>query len=191
MENNYFPRLLSPLQVGAHTYKNRVVSAPRGGIWNEDPECDDADPEQLADADAKCAGGVAVYCVGETPVNPSGGRGANEFYGFDDRSEKHTRRYRQYAEHIHRHGALALVELSHMGMHKPESTPDAPAYGPMDGVNAAGVTVTAMTEEVIARTCADFAKAASFLKAAGYDGVCVHCAPNKVLPFVTIISCPL
>ena len=178
---NLYPHLLSPLKVGPLTYRNRVVSAPRGGIWNEDPDCADADPEQLTDADLKCGGGVAAYCIGETAVSPSGARGANEFYGFADRSEEHVRRYRQYAEHIHSHGAAALVELSHMGLFKPESTPDAPALGPSDGVNDAGVPYRGMTEEDIARTCQDFADAAFFMRQAGYDGVCVHCGHGWLL----------
>ena len=175
MPNTNFPLLLSPVQVGSRTYKNRVINAPRGGIWNEDPENDHADPEQLSDAIVKCDGGVAAYEIGETAVCPSGGRGANEFYGFDDFSEGHTLRYREYADTIHAHGALALVELSHMGQAKPESSPDAPAYGPVDCLNEYGIPVTGMTEELIAETCQAFADAAWFMKVTGYDGVDVHC----------------
>ena len=97
MKREEFPHLLAPLSVGSHTYRNRVVSAPRGGIWNEDPDCHDADPEQLAEVDLRAGGGQAAFLVGETPVSAAGGRGANEFYGFEDESEEHTRRYRQFA----------------------------------------------------------------------------------------------
>lgn len=176
-----FPHLLSPIQIGTKIYKNRVVNAPRGGVWNEDPGNDHADPEQLSDAAVKCAGGVAAYEVGETAVSPSGGRGANEFYGFDDFSDAHTLRYREYAQTIHDHGALALVELSHMGQAKPESTSDTPACGPVDCVNEYGITVTGMTEEVIARTCRDFADAAWFMKETGFDGVDIHCGHGWLL----------
>ena len=175
MEKTHFSTLLSPIQVGTRTYKNRVVNAPRGGIWNEDPENDHADPEQLMDATVKCEGGVAAYEIGETAVCPSGGRGANEFYGFHDYSDGHTLRYREYADTIHKHGALALVELSHMGQAKPESNPDAPAYGPVDCINEYGIQVTGMSEEVIEETCRAFADAAWFMKQTGYDGVDVHC----------------
>lgn len=176
-----FEYLLSPIRVGAKTYKNRVVNAPRGGIWNEDPDCDHADPEQLADARVKCAGGVAAYEIGETAVSPSGGRGANEFYGFQDFSEGHTLRYREYAETIHRNGALALVELSHMGQAKPEATPEAPAYGPVSCINEYGVPVVGMSEDVITQTCQEFADAAYFMKFCGYDGVDVHCGHGWLL----------
>ena len=170
-----YPNLLSPIRIGARQYRNRVLSAPRGGVWHDDPERIGTDPEQLADADRKCAGGVAAYCIGETPVSPSACRGANEFYSFDDLSEEHTLCYRQYAQHIHSHGAMALVELCHMGRFKPEETPDAPAYGPMACVNGDGVTVRGMTERDIAATCADFAKAAKFMQLCGFDGVTIHC----------------
>ena len=170
-----YPNLLSPITIGTRQYRNRVVSAPRGGVWHDDPERIGTDPEQLVDADHKCAGGVAVYCIGETPVSLSACRGANEFYNFDDLSDEHTLCYRQYAEHIHRHGALAMVELCHMGRFKPEETPDAPACGPMDCVNDDGVLVRGMTAQDIADTCADFAKAAKFMQFCGFDGVTIHC----------------
>jgi 2,4-dienoyl-CoA reductase-like NADH-dependent reductase (Old Yellow Enzyme family)/thioredoxin reductase len=170
-----YPNLLSPITIGTKTYRNRVLSAPRGGVWHFDPDMIGTDPEQLADADRKCSGGVAVYCIGETPVSASACRGANEFYSFDDLSEEHTLSYRQYAEHIHQHGALAMVELCHMGCAKPEETPNDPAYGPMDCVNADGVHVRGMTKADIAATCADFAKAAKFMQFCGFDGVTIHC----------------
>ena len=173
--NHDFPVLLSPIRVGSRIYKNRVINAPRGGIWDEEPGNDHADPEQISDAVVKCAGGVAVYEIGETAVCPSGGRGANEFYGFDDFSDGHTLRYREYAQAIHDHGALAMVELSHMGQAKPESTPDAPAYGPVDCVNEYGIPVTGMTEEIIAETVQAFSDAAWFMKQTGFDGIDLHC----------------
>lgn len=175
MNDTRFPNLLSPLKVGTKTYKNRVVNAPRGGIWNEDPDNDHADPEQLSDAAVKCAGGVAAYEIGETAVSGSDDREANAFYGFDDFSDGHTLRYREYADTIHAHGALALVELCHAGAANPEATAQSPACGPMDGVNDAGSPVVGMTEEMIAQTCKDFADAAWFMKRTGYDGVDVHC----------------
>lgn len=170
-----FPHLLAPLQVGGHTYRSRVVSAPRGGIWREDPDCHDADPEQLAEIDLRAGGGQAAFLVGETPVSAAGGRGANEFYDFDDHSEEHTRRYRQFAQRIHSHGALALVELCHVGMAKSEVEGDEEPIGPMALVNEDGISIRAMTERDVEQLCADFVKAARFCQEAGFDGVCVHC----------------
>ena len=145
-EAERYSHLLAPIRIAGHTYRSRVVSAPRGGIWNEDPECHDADPEQLAEIDLRAGGGQAAFLVGETPVTAAGGRGANEFYGFDDQSEEHTRRYRQFAQRIHDNGALALVELCHVGQAKSEIEGEEQPIGPMDLVNADGVSVRAMTE---------------------------------------------
>ena len=170
-----YPNLLSPLKVGSHTYRCRVVSSPRGGIWDEIPGCHDADPEQIAEIDLRAGGGQAAFIVGETPVTAAGGRGANEFYGFDDRSEEHTRRYRQFAERIHSHGALALVELCHVGQAKSEIEGDEQPIGPMELTNDDGVYIRAITEEDVTELCADFVKAARFCQDAGFDGVCLHC----------------
>lgn len=67
MKREEFPHLLAPLSVGSHTYRNRVVSAPRGGIWNEAPDCHDADPEQLAEVDLRAGGGQAALPCGGDP----------------------------------------------------------------------------------------------------------------------------
>ena len=74
-EAERYSHLLAPIRIAGHTYRSRVVSAPRGGIWNEDPECHDADPEQLAEIDLRAGGGQAAFLVGETPVTAAGGRG--------------------------------------------------------------------------------------------------------------------
>lgn len=170
-----YSHLLAPIRIAGHTYRSRVVSAPRGGIWNEDPECHDADPEQLAEIDLRAGGGQAAFLVGETPVTAAGGRGANEFYGFDDQSEEHTRRYRQFAQRIHDNGALALVELCHVGQAKSEIEGEEQPIGPMELTNGDGVFIRAMTEEDVEQLCADFVKAARFCQEAGFDGVCLHC----------------
>lgn len=174
-EAERYSHLLAPIRIAGHTYRSRVVSAPRGGIWNEDPECHDADPEQLAEIDLRAGGGQAAFLVGETPVTAAGGRGANEFYGFDDQSEEHTRRYRQFAQRIHDNGALALVELCHVGQAKSEIEGEEQPIGPMELTNGDGVFIRAMTEEDVEQLCADFVKAARFCQEAGFDGVCLHC----------------
>ena len=174
-EAERYSHLLAPIRIAGHTYRSRVVSAPRGGIWNEDPECHDADPEQLAEIDLRAGGGQAAFLVGETPVTAAGGRGANEFYGFDDQSEEHTRRYRQFAQRIHDNGALSLVELCHVGQAKSEIEGEEQPIGPMELTNGDGVFIRAMTEEDVEQLCADFVKAARFCQEAGFDGVCLHC----------------
>ncbi|MCR5784488.1 MAG: FAD-dependent oxidoreductase, partial [Eubacterium sp.] len=172
---NKYEHLLSPIHVGKRLYKNRVASAPRGGVWNDEPGNDHTDIEQIADAVAKCRGGVAVYEIGETAVSPSGGRGANEFYDFSDFSEGHMLRYTEYADAIHKNGALALVELCHMGMAKPENEEGAPAYGPSECLNEYGEKVKALTPDDIKTVAKEFADTAFFMKKAGFDGVNVHC----------------
>jgi 2,4-dienoyl-CoA reductase-like NADH-dependent reductase (Old Yellow Enzyme family) len=174
MSNAYFPHLFSLLNVGKQIYKNRVISSPRGGIWNEEPDNPNVDPEQLSDVDQRAGGGVAVYTVGETAVSAAGGRGANEFYGFQDFSDFHTLRYRQYADRIHLNGAKALIELNHVGQAKSEINEGEQAYGPIDVINEDGIAVHAMTEEDITQVCRDFGDAAFFCQKAGFDGVCVH-----------------
>jgi 2,4-dienoyl-CoA reductase-like NADH-dependent reductase (Old Yellow Enzyme family)/thioredoxin reductase len=174
MSEATYTHLLSPIQVGTQTYQNRVIAAPMGMLFDCGEDHPDLLEPQLEEIKMKCAGGIAEFCVGETAVSPVSSRWSKEYYDFSDQSEPHMRRYCQCAQAVHSYGAKAMIELCHVGRVKNESTPEAPAYGPSPCTNEKGIPVLAMTEEVIAQTCTDFANAARFMQKAGFDGVCLH-----------------
>ena len=166
--NETFSHLLSPIRVGSRIYPNRVISAPKGVLF---PGPDGRIiPPQAAEIADKCRGGASSVCIGETSVSLAACRAGEEFRDLTDYSDENTALYRQGASIIHENGGIAMIELCHSGLTRRES----PAYGPMDCVTDRGVVVHAMTEEVIAETCRDFARAAVFMKHCGYDGVVLH-----------------
>lgn len=167
-----FKNLLSPIKIGTQTYKNRIIRSPKGPVIVM-PD-GNVHPMQLEDAENRCRGGVAEFCIGETSVNKTAARGDIEFYGYEDYSEAHTKPYVDYCNVIHENGAKAMIELCHTGMAKPEPTEANPAYGPMDFIDAKGNHILAMTEEIIEETVNDFAIAAKFMQHCGFDGVCLH-----------------
>lgn len=167
-----FEKLLSPIQIGTQTYKNRIIRSPKGPVMVM-PD-GKVHPMQLADAANRCDGGVAEFCIGETAVSAASAREAREFYGFQDLSPKHKQPYVDYCNIIHEHGAKAMIELCHTGRYKQEPSEENPGYGPMDCINENGGHIKAMTKEIIQDTVEDFATAAVFMKECGFDGVCLH-----------------
>ncbi len=167
-----FEMLLSPIQIGRQSYKNRIIRAPKGPVMVM-PD-GNVHPMQLADAANRCDGGVAEFCIGETAVSPASARNAEDFYGFQDLSPEHTKPYVDYCNIIHEHDAKAMIELCHTGRYKPEPSEENPGYGPMDCINETGGHIKAMTKEIIQETVEDFAVAAVFMKHCGFDGVCLH-----------------
>ena len=167
-----FETLLSPIQIGRQTYKNRIIRAPKGPVMVM-PD-GNVHPMQLKDAANHCDGGVAEFCIGETSVSAASARDAREFYGFLDLSPEHTKPYVDYCNVIHEHGAKAMIELCHTGRYKQEPSEANPGYGPMDCINENGGHIKAMTKEIIQETTEDFAAAAVFMQHCGFDGVCLH-----------------
>jgi len=83
---------------------------------------------------------------------------------------------------IHEHGALASVELTHGGMNSRPQFNTVGPFGPVDSINAAGVRVTAMTEEDMEHIAESFASAAEFWIRAGFDASHVHMGHNWIFP---------
>lgn len=168
-----FTNLMSPLTVGCHTFKNRIVNAPMAfGLIALDPE---AGPRAYRKIEAIAEGGAAAVYVGETNVNfTDADRLPFPPFDYSEHGGKAFEAIGHYATLIKKHGALAMIELAHPGS---EKTPFEGQKGPIGPVNLTrpdGVKVAAMTDDDMARVIKDFEDAASFMKAAGFDGVLIH-----------------
>lgn len=169
-----FPKLFEPLKINdSFTMRNRVVSAPMAfALIACDPEAGEKSFRKL---EAPARGGDAIVCVGELDVNfrdavriplPPVDFAAPDAYVVD--------RVGEYARRIHRHGAIALLELVHPGAEKVPFDETQEAVGPNDEVRPNGTRVRAMTEDDMARIAGDFVICSRFAKVCGYDGVCIH-----------------
>ena len=169
-----YPHLFQPLKINnKYTFKNRIESAPMAfGLIALDP---DAAEKSFRKLESVARGGNACVAVGEIDVNfrdavriplPPVDFTQTEGYAMD--------RVGEYARRIHKHGAIAICELSHPGAEKMPFGPDEEAIGPNDEVRPSGVHVRAMNEEDMARVANDFVIGCKFLKACGYDGTIIH-----------------
>lgn len=171
MPNVTHPALFEPIVIKGKTFKNRFIASPVGAGpigYNELPS------EQTLTQIRSRTHGVAMNILGETDVSGEGGRmpGAGDT-DFTDLSGENLRGWRCLADTVHECGALAMIQLCHCGSSIVMET-GYTVYGPVDTVNDRGITVHAMDEAVMAKTCEDFANAAAFMKAAGFDGVQFH-----------------
>jgi len=172
-----YPHLFTPIKIAGHTYKNRILCAPMlfslYALDNNTAERVYRFTENIA------MGGAATVLVGETPVNAAD---APDIL-FPGMKLDYTRRkgaefdaYRRYAEVIKKHDAIALIELFHAG-HARSPFPfgeKVNPWGPMGFVREDGVTVEAFDATKMKKVRDDFATSAEFMKAAGFDGICIH-----------------
>lgn len=180
---NQYPNLLSPLKVGNFIYKNRVMCAPMvfgsAVVGNQYDNARFA-PGKYYKVEMPAKGGAAVVSVGELDVNS---RQAKRMplpdVDFTVTSGADFNAISEYAWRIKRHGAVALIELSHPGALKPAIPGTPNAWGAV-GItareeNAADLreemrglsVVEEMDESMMESVYADFAQAAYYVKCAG------------------------
>lgn len=171
-----FEHLLSPMKVGHVTYRNRIVSAPMAfSLVAQNPMAREVSYRKL---EGPAKGGNACVILGETDVNFTDAIRIPGFRPFDfgnpSEDMETFEAVGMYAKRIKQHGAIALAELVHCGQEKVPFGPGEEAIGPCETTNLAGVKVRAMNEDDMARVANDFAKAATYMQKAGFDGILVH-----------------
>ena len=157
-----YPHLLSPLDLGVASMRNRVVM----GSMHTGLEDSAAAMEDLAVLYAeRAAGGVGMIVTGGFAPTPEGRLypGAAIL-----NSTRQLRRHRLVTDAVHGHGALILLQILHAGRY---------AHHPLQ-VSASAVrspitpfTPLALSEKGIERQIEGFAQAAALAREAGYDGV--------------------
>lgn len=171
-----FEHLLSPMKVGNKVYRNRIVSSPMAfGLIVQNPEVRDFTYRKL---EFPAEGGNGCVIVGETDVNFRDASRIPGFKPFDfAKPEEDMDTFNavaEYATRIKKHGCIALAEIAHPGKEKVPFGPDEEAIGPVECTNYAGIKVRAMDKDDMDRIASDFAKAATYMQKAGFDGILVH-----------------
>jgi 2,4-dienoyl-CoA reductase-like NADH-dependent reductase (Old Yellow Enzyme family) len=170
-QGSSFPHLTSPLKIGTHTLRNRIVF----GAHTSNMAVDGVPTERLIAYYAERAiGGAAMIVVEPMPVHAAAVLTRGNFRHSDDSVVPH---FRKVTEAIKSNGAVAIQQLYHVGAHgdsdlsfHPHWSPSGlPSYHDSDGSHA-------MTEAEIWETIDGFAEAARRCKEAGFDGVEVWAA---------------
>lgn len=173
MTNHTFTHLFQPLQVNHKTYRNRIVSAPMTFALSAlDPLLREKSFRKI---EVRAKGGAAAVTLGELDVNSTDAdRLPFPKIDFTSYTGDAFQVFTEYANRIHKHGAIALGELSHAGSKKVPFSGQKDPVGPIDMVTEKSVHVHAATKDDMDRIAHDFANAAVFFQKSGFDGLTVH-----------------
>jgi len=157
-----FPQLLSPLRVGRHTLRNRVVM---GSMHTRLEQLDQPLERQAAFYAARAAGGVALIVTGGFSPNSEG---RLEPGGPVLDAVPQADELRGVTEEAHRHGAKILLQILHAGRYAKHDEVVGPSAirSPINPL-----IPRALTKGEIERTLDDFVRCAQLAERAGFDGV--------------------
>lgn len=175
-----YKHLFTPMQVGTHTYKNRVIAAPiYCGPFINIPNLDFVLQHAMR---VRAEGGCAQVTIGETPVDYCGAA-REPFLPIDyaDFNDPSMAKFKALFASVKKHGAKCLIELSHCG----ESVEKIPGVhfgmGPMGYLRADGMEIRGMSPSDMEMVTEHFITAAKFMKQAGADGVMIHAGHGWLL----------
>ncbi len=175
-----FKHLFTPMQVGTHTYKNRIIAAPiYCGTFINIPGLDFVLKHAMI---ARARGGCSQVTFGETAVDFAGAsREPFPPINYADLNDPTMDKLKPLVAKVKSYGAKALIELSHCG----ESVEPIPGVeygmGPMGYTREDGMKVYAMDEKMMSMVAEHFVTAAKFMKEAGFDGVMIHAGHGWLL----------
>lgn len=160
--SEHFPRLLSPLDLGFTTLKNRVLM----GSMHLGLEEEKGGFEKLAAFYAERAkGGVGLIVTGGIAPNMAGW--VSPFAGRMS-SSRHAKKHRVITEAVHQEGGKICMQILHSGRY---------GYHPL-AVSASNIKAPispfkpkALSQRGINSTIKDYVNCALYAQEAGYDGV--------------------
>jgi 2,4-dienoyl-CoA reductase (NADPH2) len=157
-----YPTLLSPMRVGAHTLRNRVIM---GSMHTRLEHESEPDKRQRAFYGARAKGGAALIITGGFSPNEAGRLepGGPTLMEGDDLAP-----HQSVVEEVHSHGAKILMQILHSGRYAKHDN--------ILGVSSIRSPINPrvprpMTDAEIESTIDDFVTSAVLASKAGYDGV--------------------
>ena len=162
-----FPNLLSPLQVGPRTVRNRVLvtaHVPRLAE-NNMPSA-----RYVAYHRARARGGAGMQITGATAVHPTGTLGTP--YSLENLDDRIVPGYRELAAAVHDEGGTILAQLAHSGPTVATSAAGRPLWAPSDVASDLVREVPhEMTVAEIEEVVAAYGAAAARVRDGDMDGV--------------------
>ncbi len=169
-------RLFAPLPLGRQTAPNRFVFAAHQTNFATHNRFTE---RHTAYYEARAAGGVGLIVLEGSVAHPSDWPYEYAVFGYDAAV---VDGYRQVADAIHRHGALALAHLTHSGMQGTSHYSQLPLWAPspVPEVNSRELP-QAMEAEDIAAVIDGFRQAARYAGDGGLDGVEINAGQDSLI----------
>ena len=177
-----FPRLFSPLHIGPVEARNRIVFGAHFTMFSE-PARTWGEPgfhgERLGRyVEDRARGGAGVVIVGQTQVHPTTAyQMTNNAAAWDSAAVEH---FFRVTEPIHRHGALAFIQLAHNGGVNFGAWSKLPVWAPSAVVNSTEAPKVLEHHE-IKELIEYFARSAANAAAGGFDGIEIHAAHGYLI----------
>lgn len=171
-----YPHLCAPITLGRTTFRNRMFSVPMGGTDIVNDGC--IGPKSTAFYELRGRGGAAAVTVSECMVHPA--TDGSHAYHLDESILNSLACATYTADAIRRHGAIPSLELSHSGMFAGTYMTDQSKqkslhqWGPCDTTRADGVSVKALTVDMIHEITTAYAHVAGLAKRAGFELLMIH-----------------
>ncbi len=170
-----YPHIFSPLTIKKTTFKNRILASP---VTTNRIALNGVPTQEGIDTyETRARGGFAQVTLTETFVDFE--FAARHGHGLDLVSEHmsthHMESLAVLTEGIKAHGALASIQLNHVGnVNHPDALGGKNPIGPSAMLRPDGVQVDEMSEEMIEEAADHFANACGAAKAFGFDMVMLH-----------------
>ncbi len=177
-----FAPLFEPLPLGPATARNRIVHAPMSVCYGD--EAGYVTRPQVEHYARRARGGAGTVITENFAVSTSGRQMPKQTVVS---SADHLPGLAELAGAIKAAGALAMVQLVHAGRYAGpwdvyhEARRLAPSAVPFELTPGRIVTPQEITHEEIARSIAEFGRAAELCERAGFDGVDVHGAQGFLI----------
>jgi 2,4-dienoyl-CoA reductase-like NADH-dependent reductase (Old Yellow Enzyme family) len=161
-----FPLLTSPFELRGRMVRNRIVSSPHATGWSHDGHVAQSEIDYHV---RKAAGGVGlVMTFGSASVDPTTQASYGSIALCDERNEPALR---ALADGVHRHGALCMSQMTHMGRRGNSLTSGVPLRAPSDLPEGSHLEVPVPLEiDELPAIIDRFAAAARLLEECGWDG---------------------
>lgn len=161
-----FPLLTAPFEVRGRMLRNRIVSTPHATGWSHDGLIARSEVDYHV---RKAAGGAGlVMTFGSASVDPTTQASYGSIALWDARNEPPLR---ALADQIHRHGALCMSQMTHMGRRGNSLVSGVPLRAPSDLPEGSHLEVPVPLEaDELPAIVERFAAAARRLEESGWDG---------------------
>ncbi|MCL5734709.1 MAG: FAD-dependent oxidoreductase [Actinobacteria bacterium] len=167
-----YPHLFSPLTIRNHVYRNRIVTGPT--MFAAAAFLPGFEEGVFSMVERRAKGGAAAVTTGEMAVNTEEGDCLiNVPVDYSEYEGRYFEGFKEYANSIKKHGAIAMVEFGHDVSYAEVKPPYHPV-GPVAFTREDGVEVLAMDEAMMDKITDDIARATRFMMAAGFDGILLH-----------------
>ncbi|MDD6023503.1 MAG: NADH:flavin oxidoreductase, partial [Oscillospiraceae bacterium] len=170
-----FPHMFTPMTINGVTFKNRVFASPI--TTNRIVDHGYPTPEGIDVYETKARGGFATVTLTESFIDHEyAWRHEHGITAFGDMTTFHMESIMVLAEAIKAHGAVASIQLNHVGaMNHPDEIPGHKnPIGPSAMVREDGVQVDEMTVEMMEQVASTWAETCWNLKAMGFQMVNLH-----------------